>query len=204
MCFFGRSAPQDNSANIAAQAEADRQARVKEGRAAVDAKFAPYDDSYFDTYKDKYLDYYTPQIDDQSSAARKQLILRLATTGNLTSSYGADQLAEFSKMDRARRDQLTNDAYSAASDLRSKTENARGDLYNLASTAADPSTAAAAAATRVASLEAPQTFSPLGNVFADAANLAASAVAAERRGYTGTGTGLFRPSRSAGSSYVVA
>lgn len=203
MCFMG-GAPEDNSARIAAEAEAERQGRVREGRSAVDAKFAPYDDSYFDNYRNKYLDYYTPQVDDQAATARKQLILRLAHTGNLTSSYGANQLAEFSKMDRARRNQLTTDAFNASNDLRSKTENARGDLYNLASTAADPSTAAAAAATRVASLEAPQTFSPLGNVFADAANLAASAVANERRGYTGTGTGLFRPARSAGSGYVVA
>jgi hypothetical protein len=201
--FLKDDPPVDHSAEIARAAEEDRQKRVTAGREAVDQKFSAFNPDYFNDFQGKYLDYYTPQVDKQSAAARKALTLRLAGSGNLTSSYGADEFRQFSEMDKQRRDELVNQAISATNDRRSKTDQTKAELYNLATSAADPLMASAAAGTRAASLDQPQTFSPLGNVFADAINLGSTAIAAERRGQYGTGTGLFRPSRSAGSGYVV-
>lgn len=197
MC--GMKAPKDNSAAIAAQQEQERQARVRAARGEVDKAFEPFTTGYYDDYKTRYLDYYKPQLEEQYGDARKRLVTQLADSGNLAGSEGAKLLGKFNTEYNRKGTQLVDNANAAANDKRAAIENERGNLYNLSASSQDPAMAGAQAGVQASTLQAPPTFSPLSNAFAEFFNNVAVAVANERRGFTGTGTGLFRPAPTGGS-----
>lgn len=198
MCMGGK-APKDNSAALAAQSEAERQARVRAARGEVDTAFAGFTPGYYDDYKSKYSAYYKPQLEEQYGDARHRLITQLADTGNLAGSEGARLLGKFNTEYKRKGDQLVDNANAAANDKRAAIENERGNLYNLSASSQDPAMAGAQAAVQASTLQAPPVFSPLANAFAEFFNNASIAVANERKGFSGTGTGLFRASPTSGS-----
>lgn len=201
MCVPGlfSSPPRDHSAEIARQQEAERQQRVTAARGNVDTAFQPFNDQYYGGYRTAYIDYYNPQLREQYGDARRTLVTRLAQSGNLASSYGADQIGRLDREYQRRGSQIVDEANASANDFRSRVEQQRSNLYNLATSAEDPAAVGAQATTMASTLQAPPVFSPLANAFGDFLNTAAIAVANERRGYTGTGTGLFRPASTASS-----
>lgn len=176
---------------MARQAEQDRQNRVRQGQSQVDEAFAGFDDGYFNKYKSDYLDAYKPQVAQQYSDTRKNVALALSRTGNLSSSYGGQQMAGLDTKRLERENQLGDSAIQAVGERRNAVEDNRSDLYNLAAASADPSQAASSAAARRASLDTPIAASPLGDLFSSFTNLASTAVAAEQAGYSDTGLGLF-------------
>ena len=150
-----------------------------------------------------YRNYYDPQIEDQYEDARKKLILGLATKGTLDSSFGQGRLADLEGKRTTAHADYANNALDAGSKARGDVENARNVLYQQNTTAADPSQAATAAAQQVKALQAPASYSPLAQLFADFLNTAATGVQAEQNGYRGFGTGLFN-SGNGKSAKVVA
>ena len=76
---------------------------------------------------------------------------------------------------------------------------ARSDLYGQVSMTADPAAAARSATAQAATLAAPPAFDPYQDVFARSTGMLSQAIAAERQGYGGTGTGYFRPRSNYGS-----
>ena len=207
MCIFGGgSQPVDNSAEIARQEEAARQARITEGRTAIDDAFGAFTPDYFDSYANDYTGFYTPKLDDKYADARKKLTLQLASTGNLTGSAGIGQLRDLTEMYNEQTSDVTNKSLAAANTLRGNVENARSDLYSQNSVAADPGNAAESAARQIGILQQPQQFSPLGDVFSSFfANLNNNRVANQQRSINDSGTGLFLNSSgsSGGSGRVV-
>lgn len=199
MCV-GASPPRDRSAEIAQQQEAERQARVRTARGNVDQALAPFNDQYYDQYRGTYNDYYVPQLREQYGDARRRLVAQLDQNGNLTSSAGADTLARLDREYQRRGSQVADEAVAAANDFRTRVEGQRSNLYNLATSSEDPASVGAQAANMAATLQSPPVFSPLANAFADFMNNASVAVANERRGFTGTGTGLFRPASGGSGS----
>lgn len=159
--------PRDNSAEIAAQKEAERQARIQQGQQGIDQAFSSFNDDFYGGYQNQYLDYYTPQIDDQYSDAVKRLTLQLAQTGNLTGSVGANQLADLQKYYDTQKTSITNQALSATNDLRGTIDERKSRLYADNRASADPGSATAAAASAVQALQPAPPSSPLANVFGD-------------------------------------
>lgn len=207
MCVGGGGG-QDNSAAEARRREEARQARITEGRTAIDEAFNIFDNSYFDDYGTTYRDYYYPQLDDQFQDAQKQLTLGLATTGNATSSAGLEKRRKLSEFYNDQRSLVENQALGAINGLRTNIERNRSDLYAQNNVAADPGNAAASAARNVSVLNQGPELTPLSDVFANIiGNLNNHNVARQRSG-TDTnsqrnGTTLFLGNGAGGSSGFV-
>lgn len=157
----------DNSAAIARQEEAARQARITEGQTAIDQQFTGFNDDFYSGYQQDYLNYYNPQLDDQYNDARKRLTLQLARTGNLTSSAGANQQRDLTELYNQRQTSITNDALNAVNSLKSNIDSRKSQLYADNRAAADPGNAAAAAASAATQLQPTPPSSPLADTFAD-------------------------------------
>lgn len=157
----------DNSAEIAAKQEAERQARIKTGQENIDTAFSSFNDPFYQDYQTKYLDYYTPQAEDQYSKAVKKLTLQLAQSGNLAGSTGANQLADLKKYYDTQKMALTNQALDATNSLRGNIDSKKSQLYADNRASADPGSATSAAASAAQYLQPTAPTSPLANVFAD-------------------------------------
>jgi len=205
MCMSSPKMPVDNSAQIAREEEAKRQARIAEGRSAIDSAFNSYNDDFYNNYQQDYIGYYTPQLDDQYGDARKRLTLQLAKTGNLTSSAGANQMGDLQEYYNQQQTGITNQALNAVNDLRGNIDARKSQLYADNRSAADPGSAAAAAASAAGSLTPSMPQSPLANVFADFfSNLGNSTALYNTSGrQQQTGVQNFNTGGSSGSYQVV-
>lgn len=199
--LFG-SPPKDDSAERARAEEEARQGRIRAGQSAIDQAFAGFNDGYYDKYKGDYTGYYEPELDKQYAEAKKKATVKLASTGGLQTSAGAKTLADLFGNYSTKKTALAGQAMDAASELRSKVESNKTDLYNLNRASADPAQATAMATQRAGGI-VPGSFSPLGDVFGDIVSNVGRGIAFESRGYPGLGTGLFGGSKSGSSSRVV-
>ena len=198
----------DNSAQIAAQnaqqaalakqqadeaaaKEAQRQATITQDRQAIDTQFGQFTPEYFNKVASDYTSYYNPQLEKQYSNAQRDLTLSLAGRGVLDSSIAARQLGDLTSTYTQQQAQISDQAASARTKAQGDMQQAKSDLYGLADTAADPTTVQQTALTRANAVSAPQVYSPLGNVFANALgfgiNNAATSYTAQQLGYPNTG-----------------
>lgn len=195
-------APKDNSAQIAAQQEAARQAKVTEGQAAIDNSFTGFNDEFYNKYGTDYTNYYTPQLTDQYTDARKRLTLQLAKTGNLTSSAGANQLAELQKHFDTQNTGITNQSLAAINALKGNIDQRKSQLYADNRAAADPANAGRAAAEAAAALQPGPPTSPLANTFNDFFNNIGNAAAIyNTNGTQGTGVQNYGSNNKGSVSY---
>ena len=188
MC--GSSPPKDNSAEIARQQEAARQARIAQGQSNIDSAFGGFNDDFYNKYQNTYSDYYNPQLNDQYTDAVKRLTLQLAQTGNLTGTVGVNQLADLKKYYDTQKMAITNQALDATNTLRGTIDSKKSQLYTDNRAAADPGNAASAAASAVQYLQPTTPSSPLANVFSDFfSNLGNMAALSNAQKFT-SGTGV--------------
>lgn len=187
MCFPSPSVPQDNSAKIAAQKEAERQAAIKEGQAAIDSAFTQYDQPYYDTIAANYGNYYNPQLATQYENALNALTLQLGQQGILESSEGNRQLALLKQTNDTQAQTIQNNAIAAANAAKQQVADEKATLYAQNNVAADPSAAAAQAAAAAGSVISPPNYSPLGNAFAALLGNGTNALALQAGGIPGTG-----------------
>lgn len=166
----------DNSAQIAAQQQAEREAArraaIMKGTQSIDTALAPFDDQYFAGRQQAYVANAMPTLDQQYADAQKQLVYALSRGGLLNSSEAANRQRQLTE-ERARyqRD-VENAAANFANQGRTDLENTRSNLLSQLTATEDPSAAATAAANKAALLSAPPTFDALGNfVFNTATNL---------------------------------
>jgi hypothetical protein len=164
----------DDSADRARAEEVAREARIREGQGRIDAAFTQFDDPFYAGVTKAYNDYYTPQFDQQYTEALRKLQLGLAGSGGLESSAGIKKIANFNELANNQRTTIANSAVDAANKQKQAIEAERATLYDQNRAAADPSAAAANATTQAGLLSAPQTYSPLGDVFASFLNTAAA------------------------------
>jgi hypothetical protein len=170
--LFGTNRP-DPSALAAQQAakkqraaEKDRQDRIRKGQKGIDTAFSQFNPQYYDQYKQSFGNFYLPQIEEQYGKAKDKLTAVLAGRGMLESSVGAQRFADAERTRADASADIGNRGMDAANDLRSRVESAKGNLYQLNSSAADPSLAASQASGQAMSFAAPPPLSPLGQVFA--------------------------------------
>jgi hypothetical protein len=200
----GPKPPKDNSAELARRQEEKRQADILAGRGKIDEAFAGFNDPFYSGIEKAYGEYYFPQLDRQFQDANEKLKLKLASAGLLNSGKGAELLGDLQETYGIQRGQIASGAIDRRNQVRGDVERAREDLFALNQSAADPAAIAVQAQSRAGSLQAPRGYDPIGNAFADFIGNLAIPVAAERRGYPGTGTGIFAPKGSGkGSQRVV-
>lgn len=148
------------------QQEQQRQADITAGQSSINKAFSGFDNNYFNKFKTDYTNYYDPQIDDKYRTANGSLVASLADRGLDESTVGADAAGKLRKTYTDARTQVANDAADAANTLRSNIEQNKTNLYNINATSADPKGIDARARAEATSLVAPQSFTPLGDVFA--------------------------------------
>lgn len=190
-------APQDSSGAQAAYQQNIQHDKIAAADTAINQAFSGFNDDYFNKYAKSYNAAYTPQVDDQYATARTNLVDALGKSGNLTSSYGASQLAALDKAARDHLGYIGTQAEDAADKLRGTVANNKSNLYNLAQTASEPGVAAAQAPVIASSLDTPVAVSPLGQIFSAFANIGSNAIQAQQAGFYGTGIPLFNANTNA-------
>ena len=125
----------DNSAQIAAQQQAEREAArraaIMKGTQSIDTALAPFDDQYFAGRQQAYVANAMPTLDQQYADAQKQLVYALSRGGLLNSSEAATRQRQLTE-ERARyqRD-IENAAAAFANQGRTDLENTRSSLLSL-------------------------------------------------------------------------
>lgn len=167
MSFMMPSMPEDTSA----AEEAKRQERIKSGMGEIDKTFGGFNEPFYQGQARNYLQYAEPQVEDQFSKAAEQLKYGLARNfGTTQSSYAARKNAE---LEQRRREAVANvgtQAQSMASEARGDVERQRSQLVSQLQGTADPAAAAQAAVQASQTLQAPKSYQPLGDLFADLTN----------------------------------
>lgn len=208
MCFGGGAAKV--AKQQAAQQRTDEQARqdrITQGMAKINGVFddpnSGFNDAFYAKQGQAYTDYATPQLDHQYDQQKKSLVYALSRGGLLDSSAGQDQNAELSRDYDQNRLGIANQAKSIEQQARGNVETARGNLVNQLNATGNDELASTEAMRQAKTLNMPQGFSPLGNLFSDisgaVANIGSNA-GNNYGGFTG-GTGLFNTNR--GSMRVV-
>lgn len=201
MCIFG-STPKDNSAQIAREAEDDRQARITEGTGNINSAFAGFDDSFFGGIEQSALDFFNPQIDEQFEDTRESLIKNLARQGNLNASTGATQLADLDTEAQKQRVNFADQSRGFATSARADVEGNRSNLLTQLRASADPSAAATSAAAQADILSRPQPFSLIGDLFSQFGGLANTQITAARQGFDNPASLVFSPSSGGSTTRV--
>jgi hypothetical protein len=178
MCFShgdgGQAAAlaQEKATSDAATAKADAAAAataatVKADQGTVDTNFKQFDPNYYSGYRSAYTGYYEPQVADQYSQAHDQLTAALAGNGTLESSAGAQALANLAKRNTDQTAQIQKQADAAVTAQQQAVSSQKTALYSQANAAVDPTQIAGNAVAQTTALAAPQSYTPIGNVFAD-------------------------------------
>jgi len=174
---------------------------LKGGLYSGTEKGGGFDDQFYKDRRQAYLDYATPQLDDQFADASKALTYQLARQGLLDSSVRADKTAELQKKYDLNKQQIGDQALSYETESRTNVEKARSDLIAMLNATGDAEGAANSALARSQALSAPQSFSPLTQLFGDFTSALGQQAQWERNAAMGGqggryNTGLFSNSKS--------
>jgi hypothetical protein len=183
--------------------EKARQRSIRDGQDRIDRAFASYDDDYYNGFKQDYLDYYTPQIDREYKDTRGKLFTGLLERGMGESTVGAGKLADLQRQADEARTNAANQATDAANELRGRVEGEKTNLYTLNLASADPQAINSRALASATSLAAPQAYSPIGQIFANALQPIAYGVNAYQNRSAAPYQSPFRTPSGSGSGKVV-
>jgi hypothetical protein len=182
--------------------EAARQARIRQGTAQIDSTFGQFDDNFYNQRRDAALSYFNPQFDQQYEDAKKALAFSLDSSGLTNSSVRAAKEGELQRAYDINRRDVADKALSYSNQARTNVEQARGDLVRTLNASGDADAAANSAINRAQMLSAPDTYSPLGQLFSTFVAGLGQQAQLERAGALSNGeyggrynTGLFGPSK---------
>ena len=200
MCIF--SAPKDNSARLAREAEEKRQGKITEGTNSINSAFAGFDDDFFSGIEQDANNFFNPQIDRQFDKTREGLIKNLARQGNLNASTGATQLGDLDRAGQEQRVTFSDRARGIASGVRGDVESNRAQLLAQLTASANPAAAAATSAAAARQLSEPQQFSAIGDLFSQFGGVAADQIIGARRGFDNPASVIFKPQAGSGQTFV--
>jgi hypothetical protein len=198
------SIPKDNSAELAAQQAAQRQAQITQGQGAIDSAFSKFDDNYFNEYNKAYTANYDPQVDEQFGIAQKNLKYNVARRGMLDSTNAIDLNDRLNNSYGQQRQQIAADAIGATNNLKNAVQGQKSQLYALNESAADPTLAASNATAAAGTIPNTPQYSVLGDLFSGLVNAGTGYAAGQSRnnpyitsgrapgGYLPTGNGSGR------------
>lgn len=160
---------QDRIAREQRAAEARRLAEIERGRGDISQAFGQFDDDWLRGREEAFASYYTPQVSRQFDDARRALIFALSDAGTLNSSVAGDRMARLESDYANRKVELANEARTYRQQVRGEVEGARGEALENLQRSGDAGQAVFQASQRAASFGAAPSFSPLGQVFQNAA-----------------------------------
>lgn len=159
-----QKAPKDNSAEIAAQQERERQARIKAGTERVNEIFTGFNDAYYDGIQEAYTQHYTPQLEEQYRDAKERLYYS-PQGGNTQSSAFAKQLADLETERQRQLVDVSNRARAEAQSNRGNLANQRASLIGQLNSGSSVDSVAGLAAEQAKNLTAAPVYSALGDLF---------------------------------------
>ena len=184
----------------AADREAARQVRIRSGLEKINDTFSGFDDEFFAERGQAFTDFSRPQLDRQFSDAQDDLTFALSRNNRLDSSVAAKRRAELGRDFDIQRTNLQDKANQVSNEARNAVEGSRSNLVSLNANLADPNRIAQEASSRLAGLQAADTFDPLAPLFVNVGEGLGTQADLERRGSARFNSGLFTPSAAGGSS----
>jgi hypothetical protein len=155
--------------------EEERQRRIDAGMSGIESAFSGFDDNFFNQRASAFSDFATPQLQDQFSDARENLIFALSRGGKLDSSTAAEKFGDLNQRLTEGQQDIANKGLDFANTARSGVEDARAGIVSQLFATEDADSAVSAALNRSKALTAPPAFSSLGNYFQNiSAGLASS------------------------------
>jgi hypothetical protein len=167
MGFFSSDKTAKNEAIRAQQEEAARQARIKQGTAAIDSTFGSFGDSFFNNFARDVERAQLPQVNQDYARTQSDLSFNLAGRGLLNSSVRDQREASLAEELTKTKRNIADAGLSQANKLRMDVEDARGRSYNQLLQSADPGQATATATREASSLSKPSPIGPVGSFFGD-------------------------------------
>lgn len=145
--------------------EAERQARIEQGRAAIDKNFEGFDENFYNKRAKDYEQFATPQVASQYDNTEKNLVYSLARSGLTGSSVEASKRGALAKENAQQLRNVADAGQSQANELRRDVEGQRSNLYSQLEASADPGAATNLALRTAQAYERPTSFAPIGNFF---------------------------------------
>lgn len=164
------SIPKDNSAEIAQQENAQRQANIKSGQSAIDTAFSQFNDDYFNKFANDYENNYDPQVDEQYQRAQQKERYNFARNGTLNGTPAINQADLLNENYANQRQQVASDANSAVQSEKNAIAQQKSSLYALNESAADPTLATQQAAASAGTIASTPQYSVLGDLFSGLVN----------------------------------
>lgn len=164
---------QQKQADDATTAADLKAAKLRTGKAGIDSVFSGFNDDYFSGLAKNYIDYAVPQLNDQYSEAKKNIVYDLARKGNLNSTVAGDQYALLDKENARNLTGIGSTAGDVANSARRDVASNKNEVIGQLNTTYDTDSAVNDALSRSRMLAAPPSFSPLGNLFTNVTALAA-------------------------------
>lgn len=171
MCFGGNNKAQKEAQRArleTEQREAKRRADIEAGRTNIDGAFSQFNDGYFNDLINTFQGTQSADLNDQYGDATSKIAAHFAGRGMSQSSVANRNVADATQTYNDEQAAIANRAADAANAQRAKVQQSKSGLYTLNSSVADPSQTAAQATAALTAIQAPQTVSPLEQVFAAA------------------------------------
>lgn len=182
----------DGGAGALRQQEEERQNRIKQGTANINSIWdRTYTPQFYADAAQRNRDYLLPQLDRQFKQANQQSQYGLARQGLNNSSVSAQEMQRLAEELSRGRIGVENQAQNAASDLKTKVEQARADLLAQLSATGDSASAVNSANARASALTIQQPTSVLGQAFDTGTRLLQYNELARAAGRPGLGFSLF-------------
>lgn len=172
----GKSRPSNNQmvqfemqqAEEARQKEAERKARLEQGKGSIDAIFAGggFDQPFYDKFKNASLGFSLPQLSDQYQKQREQTTYDLARAGLLRSTAAGQAQADIEGQKASQEAALRSKADQEVANLRQNVAGQQSAALSQLYATEDPNVAANTAIQSVqqAQLSTPN-LQPLGELF---------------------------------------
>jgi hypothetical protein len=199
----GKDKSAQRAAEEARQREAQRQARLAQGRGNIDSAFSSFDDPYYEGRAKAYSDFAMPQLEEQFGAQKKKLIYALSRGGLLNSSSAAQKNRDLQGEYDRNRQLITSRGGQYGTDARRDVANSRAQLLSILSSTEDPTTVANEAVRQAATLRAQPSFDPLGSLFTDIAGTIDKNTRAATIGTSFGGVGLSQDGNGQRSGRIV-
>ena len=148
------------------EAEQRRQNAVRDAETTINTKFGDmFTPDFWKGRQDAALGYYKPQLDDQFANARKDLTYWLGDRGLLNSTVANEKTADLQKLFDTNTRTVGNNVLDMVNSEKGKVNEAQQGLISDARSNGDAEAASNASNAQIASLSAPDTYSPLANMF---------------------------------------
>jgi len=165
MGLGGGQSAQDQAAQTAKDAEAQRQAAITKGMKSINDAFAGYDDNFYNKRAQSFLDFALPQLGQQYQQTRNTLGFNLANRNLADSSQASKTWSDLYTQMGQNKQSLADQSLQQANALRTQVSGLKQGAINTLYQTADPSQAANATASAISSINQPSAFAQLPNEF---------------------------------------